>query len=347
MTERLKHLVDLFQQQLYLPDPGVLLVTLAAVAANRMRGEPVWLLLVGPPGAGKTEVLNSLTQLKFVHEVGDVSVAGLLSGTAEKERASDATGGLLMQIGVDGFGIIVCSDLSGLLDKHREGRAAVLAAYRSVYDGAWTRVLGGDGGRSLSWRGNVGFLGGCTETIDSQHALMAEMGERFVLYRLPRLDDEAEEALARDALLGAAKTTANRTIRSDAVASFFRDLPLGVPDAAFNQAKEHVLIPLATLVARCRSVIVRDSYTRQPELVPQPEAPSRIVKTLGQLYAGMLNMGLGAPEANPRIVEVGLSCLPAIRMRVLEQFIRAPAYRRCRQRLAPLQLEHSPPARRP
>lgn len=56
--------VDVFQRWLHLPDPGSLYVTLAAVVANRTAGDPVWLLLVGPPGSGKTEVLGPVRRAR-------------------------------------------------------------------------------------------------------------------------------------------------------------------------------------------------------------------------------------------------------------------------------------------
>jgi hypothetical protein len=42
----------------------------------------------------------------------------------------------------------------------RELRASLLAALREIYDGAWTRHLGTDGGRKISWSGKLAFLGG-------------------------------------------------------------------------------------------------------------------------------------------------------------------------------------------
>jgi len=71
---------------------------------------------------------------------------------------------------------------------HRDARASVLAALREVYDGSWTRLLGTDGGKTLHWEGRVGFLAGCTQTIDRHHAVMGAMGERFALYRLRTAD---------------------------------------------------------------------------------------------------------------------------------------------------------------
>jgi hypothetical protein len=51
-------LILTFKRWLYLPDAAALLAVLGTVAANRMGGDPLWLLLIGPPGGGKTELLQ-------------------------------------------------------------------------------------------------------------------------------------------------------------------------------------------------------------------------------------------------------------------------------------------------
>ena len=53
--------VATFSRWLHLPDPSPLYAVLGTVAANRLDGDPVWLLLVGPPGGGKTELLTALS----------------------------------------------------------------------------------------------------------------------------------------------------------------------------------------------------------------------------------------------------------------------------------------------
>ena len=192
MTPALADLVRRFQELLHLPDPAPLLVTLGAYVANRLPGDPVWLLLVGPPSSGKTEILQALVGSPLVHPVSTITEAGLLSGTSRKERAESADGGLLRRIGLQG--IILAKDFTSVLSMHREARSALMAALREIFDGHWIRRLGTDGGLSLEWRGKAGFLGGCTETIDRHHQVMASMGERFALFRMPALD-ETETAL--------------------------------------------------------------------------------------------------------------------------------------------------------
>jgi hypothetical protein len=207
----LEDCVATFRKWLHMPDSAALLVTLATVAANRAPGDPVWLLLIGPPGGGKTENLAPLVRLPDCHMAATLTEAALLSGTPKRE-AKDAKGGPLREIG--DFGIIVAKDFGSVLSMHRDARAAVLAALREVYDGSWTRHVGTDGGRTLAWSGKIGLIAACTPVIDSQHAVIGSMGERFVFFRLPATDADAQ---ARRALAHVGHESAMRAALATAM----------------------------------------------------------------------------------------------------------------------------------
>jgi hypothetical protein len=188
--------VQTFQKWLYLPDPGVVYVPLGAVAANLMEGDPVWVMIVGPSSGGKTEIIVAVVHLPYVRLGATLTEPALLSGTPQKQRAAGSKGGLLREIGA--FGILALKDFTSVLAMHRDKRAELLAALREIFDGSWTRNVGTDGGRTLTWSGKLGLIAGCTAAIDSYHGVMAVMGERFLLYRLPTTDpiQQAKQALA-------------------------------------------------------------------------------------------------------------------------------------------------------
>jgi Bifunctional DNA primase/polymerase, N-terminal len=171
-----------FDHWLLLPDPTPIYAVLGTVAANLLPGDPVWTGLIGPPSSAKTEILNSISGLPNVLQAATLTVAGLLSGVPKKQRAGGAKGGLLRQIG--DFGIIVCKDFGSILSMRPDAKAEVLAALREVYDGAWTRHLGSDGGRTLSWKGKVGLLFGSTGVYDAHYSVIGTLGDRFLLSRL-------------------------------------------------------------------------------------------------------------------------------------------------------------------
>ena len=78
---RLDEARAVFRRWLHLPDTGALDFVLGAVAANRLPGDPVWGLVISPPGGGKTEMLNAISDLDDTRPTGTLTEASLLSGT--------------------------------------------------------------------------------------------------------------------------------------------------------------------------------------------------------------------------------------------------------------------------
>ena len=298
-----------FQRWLHMPDPAPLYTILGTVAANLISGDPLWCLIIGPPGSGKTELLQSVSGLPNVHTAGTITEAALLSATPARDKSKDASGGLLRKVGV--FGILLLKDFTSILSMNRDSRMAVLAALREIYDGSWTRQVGTDGGRTLSWEGKLALIACCTPTIDSHHAVMATMGERFVLYRLPSL---AEAEVARYALTHIGQEATMRDELMQAVKAFFSNLELRTPLTDENDTAR--LTALATLAVRCRSAVERDSYSREIQLVPEPEAPGRLALALSRLLTGMRAVGVPNREAWGVTAKVALDCMPALRLRV-------------------------------
>jgi len=314
----LEQTVATFRRWLHMDDADSLLATLGAVAANNLEGDPVWLLLVGPPGGGKSEILNSLSGLPFTRTAGTLTEASLLSGTPKKDHGQAARGGLLREIGE--FGIIVAKDFGSILSMNRDARAQTLAALREVYDGSWTRLVGTDGGRSLEWEGKVGFVGGVTPTIDRHHAVMGAMGERFMLYRLPDVDADLQ---ARRALSHAGKEKKMRREIADAVTALIESQRK--TEADLEEAETDRLIALATLVVRARSAVERDNYSREIELVPGSEAPTRLPVALSLLLGGMHSIGVPKADAWRVLTKVGLDSIPALRLEIMLTLQRAGA----------------------
>jgi len=315
-AKTLGEVVATFERWLYMPDPGALFAVLGTVAANLLPGDPAWLLLVGAPGTGKSEILQATTTLPFVHPAATLTEPALLSGTSKRETASDARGGLLRTIG--DFGVVCCKDFGSILNIRFEDRASVLAALREVYDGAWTRHVGTDGGRTLAWSGKLGFIGGATPTIDRHHAVMGAMGERFTFYRLPEVD---QEEVARGALAHSGREKAMRKALSEALAGLFADGLPSDPRGLSHDERER-LVGLATLVVRCRSAVERDGYSREIELVPGAEAPTRLVIVLERLLAGLDAIALERGKAWQIVSKVALDSVPALRLAVIDALAR-------------------------
>jgi len=302
-----------FRRWLYLPDPGALYVTLGAVAANRMPGDPVWLLLVAASSSGKTEILLSLNGLDEVIPAATLTEAALLSGVPRKEVAQGATGGLLRKIG--DYGILTLKDFGSVLSMPHASRASTLAALRECFDGSWDRPMGADGGKVLSWQGKLGLVAGVTTVVDRHHAVMDSLGSRFAFYRV---DVDERAAQTRRALLHRRGAREMRGELRDAVNALFAGITLP-DDDALTEADHERLIVLADFVTLARSPIERDGYsTREIELVPDPEAPARFALMLASLLEGLYAIGLDRAAAWTLVSKVAFDSMPAQRRQVIQ-----------------------------
>ena len=164
-----------------------------------------------------------------------------------------------------------------------EPRSRVLGALREIYDGSWTRDVGVDGGRRLHWEGRVGLLAGATTVLDQHHGVMAQLGERFLLHRITVADSRKQ---GRKSLAHHGREREMRRELTDAVAALFAGLSLEEPPP-ITPADTKRLVDLADLVSRARSPVVRDRYRREIELVPDSEAPGRIVGALARTLTGL------------------------------------------------------------
>ena len=163
-------------------DTDALDAVLAAIAVERLDGDPLWLLVISGPGNAKTETVMAASGTGAIITSSISSEGALISGTSARERTADATGGLLRKLG--DRGVIVIKDVTTLLSMSRDDRAKVLAAMREVYDGYWSRNIGVDGGRTLEWKGRIAIIGAVTTAWDKAHAAISSMGDRFVSLRM-------------------------------------------------------------------------------------------------------------------------------------------------------------------
>jgi hypothetical protein len=305
---------DTYRRWLHLPDLGALHVALAAVAANLLPSDPTWLLIVGAPSCGKTEIVGGFTGLSYVHATATLTEAALLSGSPKREKADDASGGLLREMGA--FGVIATKDFGSMISMNREDQARVLAALREIYDGAWTRRLGVDGGRTLHWSGKCGFLGACTPSIDRGHSVMGALGERFMLYRVS-VDDPHEQGRRRLANRG--REIEMRDDLGRAVAAVLDGIDEHSSAAELLAGEIEWLVECATFAVTARTAVERNGYDRQVELLPEPEAPARLVGALAQLSAGLSAVGVADEQRWRLLSKTALDSIPSLRRAVLDE----------------------------
>jgi hypothetical protein len=290
-----------FHELLLLPDESAVLIALAGVVANYADGDPVWPLLVGPPGCGKSEIVTALVDAPAIWALSSLTPQTLLSGFERKDKPAS----LLLQIG--DFGILAFKDLTTVLTMHREARAQIIGQLREVADGKTEKSFGN--GLRVEWQGKLGFLAGVTPVIDEQHSFLAVMGERFCLFRMPAV---SRTKLARRSLA----TRGHEPALRERIRAHAADFLTGFQNCGRLELPESLhepLVHLSDIVTRARTGVARDGYGREMLYLPEPEAPTRLTKQLAQLGAALLAIGVDETKTLRLLRQVGWDSVPAVR----------------------------------
>ena len=105
---------------------------IAVAAAERLPGDPVWLMIVSGSGNAKTETVQATSKVDGARIVSTISSCGaLLSASPKKQQTKGATGGLLREIG--DRGLLIIKDVTSILSQDRNTRSEVLGALRELH----------------------------------------------------------------------------------------------------------------------------------------------------------------------------------------------------------------------
>lgn len=305
----LGHVHETFRKHLYMPEPAALDAALAAFVAHRRGGDPCWLVVVGAPSGGKTEVIRAFKALPEVHEISSLTAQTFASGMSNRPGAS-----LLARLDRDGKSFLTYKDLTTVLTLHRDARSEVFSQLREIYDGAFTKEFGT--GLSVAWEGRLGFLAGVTNAIDSHHSVTALLGERFLYLRLPGTNRREQ---TRRALGQAGHEPELRAELRDAVTGYIDGLDL----ARETTPDTELIVALADFTTLVRTGVARDPHSGyEIAEVPHPEVPARFAKSLQAVQCALQVMGHGDPGALLR--RIAYDSVPPRRLAALRALRHAP-----------------------
>ena len=277
------------------------------VMVHRLPGDPLWLLIVGAPGDGKTEIIRASSEHPDIYPVSSLSPNALISG-----YITDGPDPSLLPK-LDGK-VLVIKDFTAILQMQRDARNEVISMLRDCYYGEACRVFGT--GETKRYKSRFGLIAAVTPVIDDYSSINAMLGERFLRFRL---------ATDNNNLKKIDKAMAN-TANEDRMRAELSQAALGVlaqeskipeiPSATEDRIKH-----LANLLATARSEVSRDAKG-MVTYVPVPEVGTRVVKQLKKLALGV---GMARAQATVDddiyqiVAHVALDSLPSMRCRLLKQ----------------------------
>ena len=292
-------------------DTDALDAVLAAAAVERIDGDPLWLLLISGSGNAKTETVQALDGIDAIVTSTISSCGALLSATSRKDRAKDATGGLLRKL--EPRGLLVIKDVTSILSMSGDARAEVLGALREVYDGRWSRNVGTDGGLTLEWAGRVAVVGAVTTAWDRAHAAIASMGDRFVLVRMD--STTGRQKAGRQAIGNTGSETRMRAELAAAVAGVLEGM--NTEPITVTEAETDVLLAAADLVTLARTGV---EYDYRGDVIDShaPEMPTRFAKQLAQVVRGGVAIGMDRTAALRLAIRCARDSMPPLRLAIID-----------------------------
>lgn len=280
---KLQELKEELQKYQYLEDTDIIDVALASIIATRLKlGDPVWLIIIGPSSGGKSQILRplALTDPKFMHRIDDVTENTFLSG-------AKATGGqqisLLNRIGP--HGMMVISDLTVIFSKSSESRSTILSQFRMIYDGEMIKYVG-TSDKPISWKGYLGIIAGSTPSIYGHFEEVADMGERFIYYRMKDYDAEKATKLSME------RKKNGRELDENFSQLYMEYLKEVVADAEgktieLSETVKNRIIKISMLSEKIRTPVHVD-WQRVMDKLPVSAMPMRVALQLSSIAKGLM-----------------------------------------------------------
>jgi hypothetical protein len=311
MSKTIEELTKKYKSIFYLEDDSVIPLVAAVVLSNRMPGDPIWCMLVGGSSSGKSEVLNCIMGIPFVHQVSTLTPNTLLSGASVKGKEAS----LLLRIARTS--IIVMKDFTTILSMTKEDRQSIMAQFREVYDGLLTKPTGR--GEDLMWQGKITLIAGVTEKIHAMDGQDSSMGLRTMSYSLPEQDRRKTTKRAAQ-IAGHIKEYREELKKDfkeyiDTMIPFVGEMKDDIPEAISDK-----IVTVSDFAASARSPVEK-TWKGDVGLVLAPEMPMRISNQLHLLARVFIAMsgGVMPPQYEKILYKIALDSIPKGRRMALKE----------------------------
>jgi DNA-binding MarR family transcriptional regulator len=215
--------------------------------------------------------------------------------------------------------MLVFKDMTSLLSQ-KNSRDDIFSAFREIHDGAYSRLVGAEGGRRVEWKGRCTVMAACTTEWDRAHEAIASLGDRFLVVRFDSeygrhaAFNQAQANNGHEREMRQALAQAVNRVKEEADRT--RIAPMGPDD-------QERLFQLSNLVTRVRTAVARD-WREDVLQAHAPEMPTRFGKQLAQLIRGGMALGLDMEQAFHLAARAASDSLPPIKWRVLKYVYEHP-----------------------
>ena len=304
-----QQMYDTYNKWLILENNDVLDILFGTLIANRIPGDPVWLLLVAQSGGVKSELIMSLDEVINVVARDSMTANTLISGMP---LAGGGDPSLIPRLNGK---ILTIKDLTVIMEMQEKVRNEIISQLRNAYDGKASKELGNNVLRV--YKSTFGILAGVTPKIDVYAEGESAIGERFLRWRLPEPKDS--RAICRKALHNTIDKKVMRKELSDIGKAILAYDYKKIPNV--SREYEDKIISLAEWIAMIRGTVERDKYSKEATQLPMRELPTRLTN---QLYKESLGISMLHQKSDVTFAEfkklkhLARSTVPANKCRIIE-----------------------------
>lgn len=265
----------------YIPQDCIngLLLSFSVIFSNRIAGEPIWLFLIGPPGGGKTLMLQSVSDVEWSHYESSLSPKTLVSGF---KMADGSDPSLLPKI----IGkTLILKEYTEIMALSGADQDFLFGVLRGAYDGRVERTYPHGVTRIYPVPGtehrtcHFSMLAGVTNAIHGDNR--AALGERFLKFQMFP-DDYDPVPQIESAMNTTLKAELPEFQLRESASSFIEykmaELEAGKKIPTVPEWIQQRVIGLSQIVSMIRAMVAR----KQGELLyrPAPEIGTRLSKQL-------------------------------------------------------------------
>ena len=152
-----------------------------------------------------------------------------------------------------------------------------------------TKASGKSKGEGITWEGHAGFIAGSTPSIYRFFAEVADMGERFINYRMKDMDeDKAVDFVMKSGLSSKQMDEAIKLIYGQ----YFSDLMPKVKETKIpiDIDTQKAIIDISKAATRLRTPVVTDEREHFVSEFVVPEMPFRVMKQLMNMTKALMVM---------------------------------------------------------
>ncbi len=254
----------------------VVRIMFATVFAVEQPGDPIWMFIVGPSGAGKTMLISSLRGSSKVYYLSTLTPKALVSGWKSGPDPS-----LIPQFNGK---CVVLKDFTEVLSSPQFAKDECYAVLRGAFDGNVLRHYGN--GVVRKYEVHFPMVACVTHAIHKEH--QATLGDRFLQFQLLKgTDFSAKEEViraARNALNESQATEMEKENKLMDLAGRFlsQKLPAGKMPK-FPDEMVYRISALARLISALRAKTERDRFSDELLYRPSREVGTRLAKQLVKL----------------------------------------------------------------